>query len=76
MAEQVRMFRCSICGKWSHAKKQPKKHARWVNEGEPGFDESRVAPAYYDHLTGYDESPAGHQIDCGPLIPYIAHPER
>lgn len=76
MAEQVRIFRCSVCGKWSHALKQPKTHRRWVNEGEPGYDESKAEPAHYDHLNGYDESPAGHLIACGPFIPYIARPER
>ena len=36
----VRMWRCSVCGKWSHAKRKPKKHDRWtVVDSEGGFIE-------------------------------------
>jgi len=28
----VRMWRCSVCGKWSHAKRKPKKHEVWDHQ--------------------------------------------
>jgi hypothetical protein len=65
------MYRCSTCGKWSHAKRQPKSHKRWVREGEPGYQAELAEPQAWD-----DESAAGHLIDCGPFVPHIATPGR
>lgn len=70
----IRLYRCSVCGKWSHAQKQPKQHKRWVREGEDGFDPDKAEPPLYD---GYGSmlQPEGHGIDCGPFEPWIARPE-
>lgn len=70
--DTVQIFRCQGCGKWSHAKKQPKKHTRIVIEGrDPEFDEDLAEPQNWD-----DGTPAGHYIDCGPFAPYVAAPGR
>jgi hypothetical protein len=73
--DTVRMYRCQGCGKWSHAKKQPMKHVRWVREGDPEFDPSKGAGGAYDHMTGFSELD-GHGIECGPFISYVAMPGR
>lgn len=74
MSDDVRIFRCSKCGKWSHAKKKPTKHGRWVTEGDPEYRSALLEPGAYDHMNGFVEPP-GHLVDCGPFVPYIAHPE-
>lgn len=72
--DTVEIYRCQGCGKWSHAKKQPKKHQRWVREGDPEFDPPQRVGAY-DHMTGFSEHD-GHAIDCGPFAPYVASPGK
>ena len=73
--DTVQMYRCQGCGTWSHAKKQPKSHQRWVHEGDPEFDPSRGVGAVYDHMNGFTQ-PDGHGIACGPFISYVAMPGR
>lgn len=73
--ESVQLWRCQGCGKWSHAKKQPKKHQRWVREGEPEFDPARGEGAVYDHQ-GSLLAPDAHAVDCGPFKPFVASPGR
>jgi hypothetical protein len=67
----VQMYRCTTCGKWSHAKRQPRSHKRWVREDEPGYDPERALSQAW-----YDDSPSGHLVDCGPFVPYVATPGR
>lgn len=67
--DTVQIFRCQGCGKWSHAKKQPRKHQRWVQPGEDGFE-------WEKNENGFGEVPDGHGIDCGPFAPYVASPGR
>jgi hypothetical protein len=61
------MFRCSGCGKWSHAKKQPKGHARWVKPGDPLYDPEK-------NENDWGDAPDGHYVECGPFVSYIAVP--
>lgn len=65
------LFRCTKCLKWSHARKQPRKHQRWVNRTEPEFEQELSEGAVYDYQGGMlkDE---GHFVDCGPFTSYIA----
>jgi hypothetical protein len=35
----VRMWRCTGCGKWSHAKRRPKLHQRGVHTGDTDYGE-------------------------------------
>ena len=74
--DQVQIFRCSTCGKWSHAKKQPTKHHRWVREGDPDYDPMVVGQVHYDHMNGFSDTPPGHHVDCGPFVPFVASPGR
>lgn len=69
----VQIWRCSKCGKWSHAKTQPKKHQRWVDEHDPLFDPDKDE-SFMDGTGEY--SPSGHFVDCGPFTPYVASPGR
>lgn len=73
--ESVQLWRCTVCGKWSHAKTQPRKHQRWVTEGQPGYDSSLVEAGAYDHINGFTD-PGGHPLDCGPFTPFVASPGR
>lgn len=73
--DTVQIYRCQGCGKWSHAKKQPKKHARWVRMGDAAFDSGKAERATYDYQGSLLQA-EGHAIDCGPFTPYIASPGR
>ena len=63
--EQIDMWRCAQCGKWSHAKRMPKTHRRWVDE-EPE-DESTVT----NYEPG-DEWAERWEVACGPFTHYRA----
>lgn len=68
--EQIDMWRCTQCGKWSHAKRKPKTHRRWVDE-EPE-DESTVTD-YDDGFVPPDGDYAERwEIACGPFAHYRA----
>lgn len=69
--ETVQMYRCQGCGKWSHAKRKPKKHLRTVWEGQPGFDPAKAEGQPWDY-----DGPDCHGIECGPFISYVAMPGR
>lgn len=62
-----RIWRCSKCEKWSHAKKKPRWHKRFVLE-EPedaaSILERHHAP--YDHLNGFT-GPESWLVRCGPF---------
>lgn len=73
MAETyLKIWRCTDCQKWSHAKRMPQWHKRFVNE-QP-LDESTILsydPGVFDHLNG-QLTEEGYWIKCGPFEPWWA----
>lgn len=64
------LYRCSTCDKWSHAKKKPKSHQRWVDAWSPEYDPAKNENPGYD---GDSNNLAdGHFVDCGPFDTYTA----
>lgn len=60
------MFRCTTCGRWSHAKDRPYRHWRWVRPGEDGYDQTEASKLQEPGV------PEGHPVKCGPFITYYA----
>lgn len=73
--ERVQIWRCTKCGRWSHAKRKPSWHLRTVWEGQPEYDPTKGYGAVYDHMNGFTEADS-HGIQCGPFEPYVAAPGR
>lgn len=68
----MNIYRCTNCGKWSHAKRMPKKHQRTVWEGGPEYDPALNENDGYDHMNGFH--PGAHYVDCGPFEEWVAIP--
>lgn len=71
MAETyVKIWRCTECRKWSHAKKKPRFHKRSiVDNGQSEPDPATVLSyesGIYSHING-DESPGWWEVKCGPF---------
>ena len=62
----VPLWRCTTCGKWSHAKRRPNRHQRWVTTG------TTTAAWAGDPFAG----PAGEFQPCGPFQEWTATPAR
>lgn len=60
------LFRCTTCGKWSHAKDKPSSHFRWVKPGDPGYDQTEA------DKNASPGVPDGHPVRCGPFTTYYA----
>lgn len=75
LAPVVIMWRCSKCGRWSHAKRRPRFHVRYLDEhveidrylpvdvienGLAGAEEGTGAPLYYV------------KVRCGPFEKWMA----
>lgn len=67
----MKLYRCSKCDKWSHAKKMPKKHQRWIDAWDSEYDPNKNEN---DGLGG--NLPDGHFVDCGPFETFIAITEK
>lgn len=59
-------WRCRMCGKWSHAKRRPSAHERYLHVG---WDEP-VSP--WTHPTS---KRGGYTVACGPFDRYVVTPE-
>lgn len=69
-AAAVALWRCTTCGKWSHAKRQPKAHKRWVQSGSVTIaDREPDTGAWFDV-----DVPDGDYQPCGPFAAWTAHP--
>ena len=69
------MWRCATCGKWSHAKRRPKQHQRWVpDDGKTGVDLFSIIDTYEaEHdFDGEVTRSGGWMVTCGPFVKYIA----
>lgn len=68
------LWRCTTCGKWSHAKKRPKWHERFVPLSF-GMPDSRLIIdedfGDYDHINGTTRE-GGWTIQCGPFEQWSA----
>lgn len=65
METWARLYRCRKCNKWSHAKRKPKKHQRWVDAWSSEYDPSKNENPGYDG--DYNNLADGHFVDCGPF---------
>ncbi|MFY1595448.1 hypothetical protein [Micromonospora sp. WMMD737] len=65
----VTLWRCTGCGKWSHAKRCPKQHRRWVVTGTETVTEmeSWDTGAFVEV-----EIPTGEFQPCGPFEQWTA----
>lgn len=66
----MKLYCCSVCGKWSHAQKKPVSHKAWVKPGNMRYDPAKNENEYSD-----EEAHWGHFVDCGPFETWIAMPE-
>lgn len=69
--DAVTLWRCTACGKWSHAKRRPKRHQRYVVTGTTTVE-------YQEAETGAwldDEVPDGDFVPCGPFAAWTATPD-
>ncbi|MBM0275348.1 hypothetical protein [Micromonospora tarensis] len=62
----VKLWRCTKCGKWSHAKRKPKQHQRFVATGRTVVGWAGE-PVY---------GPDGEFQACGPFAEWVAAPTR
>lgn len=68
-AEPLVVYRCSKCGKWSHAQRMPKRHK--VHTTDPAEDDVILEelPGYEAETGAYDP---GFYVACGPFEAYEA----
>lgn len=69
-----KLWRCTECGKWSHAKRKPSRHERRVND-DLGTDEPETvirAVEGWDPETGPEL--VGWIVPCGPFEAWVASP--
>ena len=68
------LWRCAVCGKWSHAQRKPKDHQRWIDreDGLPNGAEvvSEVEPYGYGHHSE-EANEGGWFVKCGPFDTWI-----
>jgi hypothetical protein len=71
MTARLLVYRCTKCGKWSHAQRNPKRHCRFErDEGQEAPAEViSYEPPTYDHLNGFSDT-GGWYVYCGPFDTY------
>lgn len=77
-AMSERLWRCAECGKWSHAKRDPKSHERFVQArfSEPDPPEDKIIRVVEDIQIAVDDfDPGGWFVRCGPFEPWVAERE-
>jgi len=64
-----KVYRCTGCGKWSHAKKKPTKHERFIREDQPRPLKSIVLGKTNTEygFEGEVISEGGWTVECGPF---------
>lgn len=71
------IYRCTACGKWSHAKRKPKHHQRFISaddfDGPGDWPVLSVAEGFTDYTSGEGTS-GGWWIACGPFETWEAKP--
>ena len=77
MSDVVQMWRCTCCGKWSHAQKRPKVHQRWISAWDkPAEYEPTEMVISFDPGMSFEshDDPGGWMVECGPFEEW--HAER
>lgn len=67
------LWRCSECGKWSHAKRRPRRHERFIHIDDPlphNADVIDERPEEVDY-NGDLIRPGGHMVRCGPFWRWV-----
>lgn len=68
----IRLWKCTVCGKWSHAAKNPRHHRRFDrNEPADGSKILEEIPPIYSPEHG-DSSEGGYMVRCGPFEAWTA----
>ena len=85
VADPETLFRCSRCGKWSHAQRMPRQHKRFIPNVSDLTEQELRALAYIEGLPvvgveepWYDEdgrSRGGVWVACGPFQTWVATPK-
>ncbi|MEU8186039.1 hypothetical protein [Micromonospora carbonacea] len=65
------LWRCTKCGKWSHAKRRPSSHKRWVQTGTETVTEME---SWDTGALVEVEVPTGEVQKCGPFRAWSAAP--
>ena len=67
------LWRCIECGKWSHAKRRPKHHERFVS-AEHHIEPEKVIRHVEGYQTAVDECDyGGWFVACGPFAEWQAY---
>lgn len=74
ITHMIVMWRCTRCGKWSHAKQQPKIHQRFVRSIGPDDRVLATFPPVYGMYESDDDG--GFTIACGPFEKWVATKEE
>lgn len=79
MSDVVQMWRCTSCGKWSHAVRRPKTHQRFISAGDKAADYESSEPVIrFEPPMSFDgyggDDPGGWSVECGPFEEW--HAER
>lgn len=69
-----KLYRCSHCGKWSHAQRKPKHHERWVPDNLQGDEPDPVTVIRYEPggVKPEDDFTGGWYVRCGPFDTWTA----
>ena len=73
-AATVVLWRCSTCGKWSHAERRPSSHQRWIPR-ESGLPQGSVVVGEVEPYGTSHEEPGddgGWMVRCGPFAEWHA----
>lgn len=71
---QVILWRCSGCGKWSHAVRRPKHHARFLRGATKATTLALGFTVLTEHETRDEDDLGGVSVVCGPFERWIAIP--
>lgn len=77
----ITLYRCSVCGTWSHANRKPKFHRAFVRNDDGELAERIPRPYGPDDLIEFvdassypyeGDDPGGWRFRCGPFDTYEA----
>lgn len=73
----AKVHRCDTCGAWSHAKKRPREHNRFIREDGLLEPDLPIIERYDEevNIQGDPISLAGWTVRCGPFTTFDVVPE-